>query len=80
MNQIQITTDSCIFRGQTVFRGDVVPAAGKADLTPDELGVMVPRLAKLADGKTPKAEPVKEVAEAPKEVSFTDKKSFKRKS
>lgn len=69
--QIEITAASCGFRGQTVFRGDVVPGKDdKRPLTDDEVAIMVPRLAKSSDGSEDKAE---DKAEAPTEAPTEEK-------
>jgi hypothetical protein len=74
MKQIQIQVNSCIFRGKTVFRGDIVPDKKDLDLTADELGVMVPRLAQDAPSvKTEK--PAKVASEKKTTAKKTDKKA-----
>ena len=68
MKQIQITTNATKFRGVTVFKGDVVPAAGDAELTADEIGVLVPRLAdEVSDAKAPKKKVAKEAKDRPEQ-------------
>lgn len=79
MKQIKIKVQSCVFRGQTVFRGDVVPPKNKPALTVDELGVMVPRLADELSDHSEREVSEDKPAEEPKEEKPVAKKSDKKK-
>ena len=73
MKQIQITTNATKFRGVTVFKGDVVPAAGDAELTADEIGILVPRLAADVNSATVKEAPKKKASKKKAEKVVADK-------